>query len=652
MAPVTRLKPKKAEHTLTDNQRILADRYQVGSLIGRGGMADVYEGLDTRLGRKVAIKLLKSDLANDPTFESRFRQEAQASARMAHPTIVRVYDAGEEISTDSNGNERKTPYIVMEYVRGTLLRDLLHERKLGIPESIGYAEGVLTALEFSHLAGVIHRDIKAANVMITDTGLVKVMDFGIARAVSESSITQAHTNGIVGTAQYFSPEQARGENVDARTDLYSTGVLLYEMLAGRPPFTGETAVSVAYQHVSEAVVAPSEHNPMISAELDQVVLRALAKDRNDRFQSAEEFRDHLLAASLEVATPPVSDVFEGAPTPAHELTPEAAAVLSDLDEFESIIAGALGEGTEAVELVSDSTDELAPEPTVSAPAPATTEYNAPIAPTEVLSTNSDPFKSLGVSFDDTGSQPVATETDRRPFKNPGLVWGIGSGAVVFVIGLIAWLLTSSLPNIQPTNGSVSVSAVAGLSYENAQSQLVAQKLLVQKAYEVSDTVAVDTVIRTDPTAGSMVGANTLITVYVSTGKTQVSMPDLSGMNEQMAKDAIEQAKLTLGTIVQAHSATIPKGQVIESDPVSGTKLAQGAIVNLTISDGLVEVPDVRNYSLTEARAALAASGLLIVIGTNEECVGTPQGTTVVDQSILPGTATPGSSITLFVTCAP
>jgi serine/threonine-protein kinase len=197
-----------------------------------------------------------------------------------------------------------------------------------------------------------------------------------------------------------------------------------------------------------------------------------------------------------------------------------------------------------------------------------------------------------------------------------------------------------------------VSAVAGLSYENAQSQLVAQKLLVQKAYEVSDTVAVDTVIRTDPTAGTMVGANTLITVYVSTGKTQVSMPDLSGMNEQMAKDAIEQAKLTLGTIVQAHSATIPKGQVIESDPVSGTKLAQGAIVNLTISDGLVEVPDVRNYSLTEARAALAASGLLIVIGTNEECVGTPQGTTVVDQSTLPGTATPGSSITLFVTCAP
>ncbi|NDH66153.1 MAG: serine/threonine protein kinase, partial [Microbacteriaceae bacterium] len=200
----------------------------MGSLIGRGGMADVYEGIDNRLGRKVAIKLLKSDLANDPSFEARFKQEAQASARMAHPTIVRVYDAGEEISTDSNGNERRTPYIVMEYVRGTLLRDLIHERALSIPETLRYAEGVLTALEFSHKAGVIHRDIKSANIMITDTGLVKVMDFGIARAISESSITQAHTVGILGTAQYFSPEQARGEAVDARTDLYSTGVLLYE----------------------------------------------------------------------------------------------------------------------------------------------------------------------------------------------------------------------------------------------------------------------------------------------------------------------------------------------------------------------------------------------------------------------------------------
>jgi serine/threonine protein kinase len=281
---------------LSDNQRIIAGRYQLGNLIGRGGMADVYEGLDTRLGRVVAIKLLKSDLANDPNFEARFRQEAQASARMAHPTIVRIYDAGEEESIDVHGGTIRRPYIVMEYVRGVVLRDLLHHRRLTLEESVEYADGVLTALSVSHGAGIIHRDIKSANIMISDAGAVKVMDFGIARAVSDSANTQAYSVGIVGTAQYFSPEQARGENVDARTDLYSTGVLLYEMLAGRPPFKGETAVSVAYQHVSEAVTPPSVHNPLVSPELDAVVIQAMAKDRNERFQTADDFREHLQAA--------------------------------------------------------------------------------------------------------------------------------------------------------------------------------------------------------------------------------------------------------------------------------------------------------------------------------------------------------------------
>jgi serine/threonine protein kinase len=221
---------------LSEQERVLAGRYQVGELIGRGGMADVFEGVDLRLGRKVAIKLLKSDLASDETFESRFAKEAQASAKMAHPTIVRIYDAGEELSTDSNGNQIKTPFIIMEYVNGKLLRDLMHEKKLTLQEAVDFAKGVLTALEISHKAGIIHRDIKASNIMVTAQGQVKVMDFGIARAISDSSETQAHTAGIVGTAQYFSPEQARGEAVDSRTDLYSMGVLLYEMLAGRRPF--------------------------------------------------------------------------------------------------------------------------------------------------------------------------------------------------------------------------------------------------------------------------------------------------------------------------------------------------------------------------------------------------------------------------------
>ena len=676
---------------LTENQRILAERYEVGSLIGRGGMADVYEGTDTRLGRKVAIKLLKSDLANDPSFEARFRQEAQASARMAHPTIVRVYDAGEELSIDSNGNERRTPYIVMEYVRGTLLRDLLHERAIGVPEAIGYAEGVLTALEFSHRAGIIHRDIKSANIMITDTGLVKVMDFGIARAISDSSTTQAHTTGIVGTAQYFSPEQARGESVDARTDLYSTGVLLYEMLAGRPPFKGETAVSVAYQHVSEAVTPPSQHNPAISAGLDEVVLRALAKNRDERYQSAEEFREHLLAVDLTPAPAAFAPELDGAPELPEVLEPETALGLEDLgfgeevaveasepeaelDPFEALLADATA-GTEtsaintaetelpqATELIETNADAAPAPAAVATPAPAASvpsAFNSPIPPTEKIGTDTNPFKALGVSFDTGATDVIGADSGdvkvKRPaLANPAVLWGFGSGALVFLVGMMIWLLTISLPNINPDQGGIKVADVVGQSYEQAYATLTEQNLLVERKYEASETVPANQVIRLDPFAGTSVGQNTTITVWVSTGRTQVDVPDLRGMNEQMAADLLSQSNLVLGEIVQARSASIEAGKVIESMPAAGTKVAAGTVIIITISNGLVEVPNVVNYSISEAQNKLTAPevGLSVSIATNEECATAPKGTIVLEQSIAPGDAPQGSAITLYVTCAP
>ncbi|WBU37223.1 Stk1 family PASTA domain-containing Ser/Thr kinase [Homoserinibacter sp. YIM 151385] len=276
---------------MTERVRILAGRYQVGDLLGRGGMADVYEGSDSRLGRKVAIKLLKPTLANDPAFRSRFRQEAQSASRMAHPTIVRVYDAGEETIRDDSGVEVQVPFIVMEYVEGRLLSDMIADGPLAPERAVKIMDGVLTALEYSHRAGVVHRDIKPGNIMVTAAGQVKVMDFGIARAISDSAATIAQTSAILGTAQYFSPEQARGESVDARTDLYSAGIVLYEMLTGRPPFSGGTAVAVAYQHLSEAPVPPATLVPAVSPALNAVVLRALAKDRFERFQSAVDFRE-------------------------------------------------------------------------------------------------------------------------------------------------------------------------------------------------------------------------------------------------------------------------------------------------------------------------------------------------------------------------
>lgn len=712
---------------MSDAPRLIAGRYELGGLIGRGGMADVYEGTDTRLGRTVAIKLLKSDLANDPTFEARFRQEAQASARMAHPTIVRVYDAGEDVTFDQQGQEHKRPFIIMEYVRGRLLRDLLHERPFSIEESLEYAAGVLTALEFSHRAGVIHRDIKSANVMITDQGQVKVMDFGIARAVSDSSATMAQTSGIMGTAQYFSPEQAKGESVDARTDLYSTGVLLYEMLAGRPPFKGDTAVSVAYQHVSEAVIPPSQFNAQISRELDAVVLRALAKDRVERFQTAEEFREHMLAAAMGTPITQPTAVLEPEQPAAGEtasldsvaeqlesteqvepVVETEAADSSDqptpVDPFDALLAGEVT-ATAAVQIAGDSpiiepvsaASVAAPPAATEAPAaatptasPATTkaedDFEADIASagfdrTSVMpaaqipvkvpefvtpdetkrdSLIENPFAELGVELP---SEPAAAGASSKSKKggllsgerpSPGLIWGASTAAGVVVVGLLIWLISfgGSFNFTVTGNSGIAVPDVTNQNAVVGIQILENSKLLVTKNYEPSETVPAESIIRTDPVAGTLVPPNTAITVVISTGKATIQMPNLVGMDEATATAAIAGAGLTLGTISPVNSAIAPLGQVISSDPMPGTAVSAGTIVNLSISNGKVTVPDVRNLDISDAQSRMLAPevGFTVSIETKVDCSTGIKGTIVQDQSILPGLAPQGSTIILYVEC--
>ena len=576
---------------LINNERLIAGRYRIGSLVGRGGMAEVYEGYDTRLGRTVAIKLLKSDLANDPSFEEKFRGEAQASARMAHPSIVRIYDAGEEETTDSNGNLVKTPFIIMELVKGKLLREIIHAGHVDIEKAIRYVTGILSALEVSHRSGVIHRDIKPANVMISENDAVKVMDFGIARAVSDNSATQAATAGIVGTAQYFSPEQARGETVDARTDLYSTGVILYELLAGRPPFKGESAVSVAYQHVSELAPNPSDFNPQVTPELNAVVMRAMAKDRDERFQSAEEFREHLLAAQTGVV------VTKPQPKPITQIEPVQVDATELLEKPESLPT-ALLEGFET-------------------------------APSEQINVSSN---KVGI----------------------GVLWGLGTGVAVILIGLVFWLFSiGANTNTNPSGNGVTVANVADSLYEDALEALTAQDLVVLRVYEQSDTVPAGVVIRQEPEAGTLVLPKTPITVYVSSGATEVVVPNLVGTQEANAAAMIEQAGLTVGSITVTGSPSVAEGVVITSDPVAGAKLPQGSVVNLILSNGKVTVPDVRNLAVTEAISLMTNPAVgystSVEIKNAASCNGNP-GNVVIDQSIPPGDAAQKQNIILYVEC--
>ncbi|MFF2272598.1 Stk1 family PASTA domain-containing Ser/Thr kinase [Agromyces sp. NPDC058136] len=559
---------------MSDEGRVLAGRYRVGALIGRGGMSDVHVGTDTRLGRQVAIKLLKPQLATDPAFRMRFRQEAQSAARMAHPTIVRVFDAGEETVVDAAGQEVQLPFIVMEFVEGRLLKDIIHDGPLEPAAAVRVIDGVLTALEYSHRAGVVHRDIKPGNIMITTTGQVKVMDFGIARAVSESSTTVAQTTAILGTASYFSPEQAKGETVDARTDLYSTGVVLFEMLTGRPPFRGDTPVAVAYQHVSERPVKPSVINPKVSPALDAVVLHALAKNRDQRYQTAVEFRADV-------------DTAAAGRVPVHR-EPDHATMLFG-------------------------------------------------APTASLSSSELALRQL--TEDET-----MTRTQRRP---PAIwIWSGIIAIVVIVIAVMYWAFNLQPKDDLPSNAR-EVPVLTGMTYEQAVEELQALGLPATPVEETNETVPADQVIRTDPGSGEIVNAGTAVTVYISTGREAVTVPDTVNMSLTDAKAALEAAGLVAGAETRQNSPTIAADIVLRTTPEGGASVQAGSTVEFVLSNGQVTLPDVTGQTIKAASDFLTSDELQLnpIPKPDNQCPTAP-GSPVTRQSLPPGSVPQGSDVEL------
>jgi len=573
-----------------DGPRILAGRYEVGELIGRGGMAEVHIGHDTRLGRTVAIKILRSDLARDPSFQNRFRREAQAAAALNHPAIVAVYDTGEDIVTEATGVVAHVPFIVMEYVEGHTVRDILRDGSaVPIEEAVEITAGVLSALEYSHHAGIVHRDIKPANVMLTPTGAVKVMDFGIARAVADSAATMTQTQAVIGTAQYLSPEQARGEQVDARSDLYSTGCLLFELLTGRPPFTGDSPVAVAYQHVREIAPPPSAFASDVPESLDRVTAKALAKDREARYSTAAEFRSDLEA------------VLRGG-------TVAAPAVGA------AVLPVSTGEATQ-----------------VMAPAAATTQTLPPASP---------PWATTGLPA--VLETSVDDEDERGPRR--WVLWTLIAIAVLAVAGIIA-LLVASANKADTTH--VQVPDVVNQTEADARTAIEGADLVYVPAQAESDTVEAGKVIKTNPPANTSVEKGSSVTVTVSTGAGTVTVPDISGKSVDDAVSALEAVHLTAApTQKPDDNPGFPEGQVTKTDPAADTTVPSGSSVTLYVSTGNVEVPNVVGKSQQDATTELTKSKLTVVV-TQETSEETP-GTVLSQNPAAKSLARQGATVTITV----
>jgi eukaryotic-like serine/threonine-protein kinase len=562
--------------------RLLGNRYELGELLGRGGMADVRRGYDTRLNRTVAIKTLRADLATDPTLHHRFRREAQNAARLNDPSIVAVYDTGEE-----RWGTELIPYIVMEFVPGRTLRDVLRDGRSILPErALEICSDVLRALSYSHAAGIVHRDIKPGNVMLTPQGDVKVMDFGIARAIADTHATMTATAAVMGTAQYLSPEQARGEKVDARSDLYSTGCLLYELLTGRPPFVGDSPVSVAYQHVREIPDPPSARKHDLPPSIDTVVLRALAKDPADRYQTADDFRgdvDRAMAGeAITAVAPPVL------PDPSAVQAAAATGVIPGFAEggenpflperppdghshrgrraalWTLLVLGVLAIFTVGAWGLSHYFNNRA-------------GVNQQAVPKVVGLEQKDAqskLSAVGLKFtiahktSDTFPKGVVAAQDPDPdvLVNPA----------------------TDTVNVTVSDGKdqVTIPVVKGKDVNDADSMLSDLGLKVERESDKDANGALNTVVRVDPDEGRTVDKGSKVTLYYATGN--VTVPDVVGLDRTAA-----QAKLTsLGFDPEVIEQASEKktGTVVSQTPGRDVRVASGSKVVIIVATAMPPKP--------------------------------------------------------------
>ncbi|MDO5030267.1 MAG: Stk1 family PASTA domain-containing Ser/Thr kinase [Corynebacterium sp.] len=565
---------------MSGNDDLLSGRYRLGELIGVGGMSDVYRAEDTVLGRPVAVKMMRADLARDENFLARFRREAKNSALLNHPAIVSVYDTGE---TDSPMG--RVPFIVMELIQGETLRDIVRrEGKLAPRKAADIMASVCDALTASHQAGIIHRDIKPANIMLTNTGKVKVMDFGIARALGDST-TMTQTAAVLGTAQYLSPEQARGKTADARSDIYAVGCVLFEAVTGTPPFTGETPLSVAYQHVQDQPPRPSQQldtDPRTAQALDAVLLTAMAKDPMERYDSAEDFAADL--RRLARGEDPLALAHHGAhddDTKTTEFLPASPA------EAETAVAPAQA----------------------AAPRPMPTPQPEPER--QAAAQSSQPAAPAPQSGED--SADLGDNSD-KPKRSTGKTVALVAAALVALggVGYGAYQLFENATKVE----TVAIPQVNGMTANEATQVLEQAGFVVNRVDEPNPDIPRDMVIATEPGVGSGLPEGSRIKLRVSSGPEMINVPDVRDKKAEDARRMLEDAGLVVNSKLREETnEEIPRGSVIDQSPAAGSQVSKGTKVTLTVSSGLETktVPDVTGQNLESARTTLESAGFVVEV---------------------------------------
>ena len=609
------------------------NRYKVLEVIGTGAMATVYAAEDTRLGRKVALKILRPEQAQDDTFRARFKREAEAVASLNNPAIVAVYDTGSYNPSQGGGESASSeegtaiPYIVMEYVEGHTLRSILSRGgHLPVRDALGYSEQLLGALQYSHSMGIIHRDIKPANIMVLERtsediakgqpGQIKVMDFGISRAIEEAGEALTKANVVMGSARYMSPEQVSGKEVDARSDLYSAACVIYEMIAGRSPFDAESNVDLAAKHLSDAPEPPSKFTPLeVPAGLDAVILKGLAKNPDERYQSAAEFAQALVSVVR----------------PGEETVVQDAAMTTAF--VPSATTASLG-------------DDYAP-------------YTTSITEASVEDGGLNGFFEYEDDEELYEDEEYAEYDESSPRKRAWVRFLVGTliaALLVFSVGSV--LYYQNKLNEVP---QVSVPAVVNVSRDDADNQLRNLGFVLDYRTAYSDNIKKGDVISVEPGVGSKVNKGSTVTVTVSSGPEKVKLPDnLQGQSEAYVRNALKDLGLVDGRVSTVESASVPAGMVVELSPEKGStddKGAQtveaGSTVNIVLSSGKVKVPSLVGLTKDQAIAALTAQDVLL--NTNIETVQTnerPAGT-VLSQSSAAGTlVAQNSTVTIRVAATP